>query len=212
MRCATSTRIVRTVMALALALYAMCAYSASKTVLVLGDSLSAEYGLVRGKGWVPLLEKRLQAERIDATIINASISGETTSGGKSRLPALLGQSHPGIVIIELGANDGLRGLPIASAAANLRAMINTAQQAGTKVLLVGMRIPPNYGRDYTEKFSAMYANLSRDEKIPLAPFLLEGIADKPQLFQADRLHPIAEAQTIMLDNIWPYLKLLLLKQ
>lgn len=199
-------------MVLTLALFAEWAYSASKTVLVLGDSLSAEYGLVRGMGWVPLLEKRLQAERIDATIVNASISGETTSGGKSRLPALLQQHHPAIVIIELGANDGLRGLPITSVAANLRRMINAAQQAGAKVLLISMRIPPNYGRDYTEKFSTMYVNLSREEKVPLTPFLLEGIADKPQLFQTDRIHPIAEAQTIMLNNIWPQLKQLLLKQ
>lgn len=212
MRCATATRIARIMMALMLVLFVGCAYSASKTMLVLGDSLSAEYGLVRGKGWVPLLEKRLQAERIDATIVNASISGETTSGGKSRLPALLEQHHPAIVIIELGANDGLRGLPITSAAANLRAMINAAQQASARVLLIGMRIPPNYGRDYTEKFSAMYANLSQEEKVPLTPFLLEGIADKPQLFQADRIHPVAEAQTIMLNNIWPQLKRLLLKQ
>ncbi|HEX7634917.1 MAG TPA: arylesterase [Noviherbaspirillum sp.] len=199
-------------MVLTLALFAEWAYSASKTVLVLGDSLSAEYGLVRGMGWVPLLEKRLQAERIDAAIVNASISGETTSGGKSRLPALLQQHHPAIVIIELGGNDGLRGLPIASVTTNLRTMINAAQQAGAKVLLIGMHIPPNYGRDYTEKFSTMYMNLSLEKKVPLTPFLLEGIADKPQLFQADRIHPIAEAQTIMLNNIWPQLKQILLKQ
>lgn len=210
-RFGTATNIARTILALTFALFAACAYSASKTILVLGDSLSAEYGLVRGTGWVPLLEKRLQAARIDAAIVNASVSGETTSGGKSRLPTLLEQYHPNVLIIELGGNDGLRGLPIASVEANLRAMINTAQQAHAKVLLVGMRIPPNYGRDYTEKFSAMYVNLSREVKVPLAPFLLEGVADKPQLFQADRIHPVAEAQPLMLDNIWPQLKRFLLK-
>jgi len=205
-------RALRVTIALAFALFATCAHSASKTVLVLGDSLSAEYGLARNTGWVPLLEKRLEAEKIDAHVVNASISGETTSGGRSRLPALLDQHRPSVVVIELGANDGLRGLPAASAEDNLRAMIRAAQQADAKVLLTGMRIPPNYGREYTEKFSAMYAKLSRETKVPLVPFLLEGIADQPQLFQADRLHPLAEAQPIILNNVWPHLKSLLLKQ
>lgn len=197
--------------ALLLAVFAMCAYSASKTVLVLGDSLSAEYGLVRGSGWVPLLEKRMQAEKIDGKVINVSISGETTSGGKSRLPALLQQYHPSLVIIELGANDGLRGLPVATAEENLRTMIRAARAAQAKVLLVGMQIPPNYGRAYTAKFASMYTSLAHDMNVPLAPFLLDGVANRPQLFQADRLHPLAEAQPIMLDNVWPYLKPLLVK-
>jgi acyl-CoA thioesterase-1 len=182
------------------------AYSAPKTVLVLGDSLSAEYGLARGAGWVALMEQRLKEQKIDATIVNASVSGETTSGGRTRLPALLTKYHPSLVVIELGANDGLRGLPVAAAQANLRAMADAAQQADAKVLLVGMRMPPNYGRDYADKFFAMYGTLSKDIKAPLVPFMLEGVADKPQLFQADRLHPVAAAHPTILANIWPPLQ------
>jgi acyl-CoA thioesterase I len=187
------------------------AYSASKTVLVLGDSLSAEYGLVRGTGWVPLLEKKLRNEKIDAAIVNASISGETTSGGVARLPALLKEYKPSVVVIELGGNDGLRGLPLKSVEANFRDMISASQKASAKILLVGMQIPPNYGRDYAEKFSGLYAKLAKEAKIPLVPFLLEGVANQPQLFQADRIHPVADAQPTMLDNIWPHLKPLLMK-
>ncbi len=180
-------------------------YSAPKSVLVLGDSLSAEYGLSRGTGWVALLEQRLQAQKIDAVIINASISGETSSGGRSRLPALLTRYHPAVVVIELGANDGLRGLPVDAAAANFRAMIAQANHAGAQVLLVGMHLPPNYGRDYADKFFAMYGKLARESKAPLVPFMLDGVADKAQLFQADRLHPTAAAHPIILANIWPHL-------
>lgn len=195
--------------AAALLSLATSAYSASKTVLVLGDSLSAEYGLVRGSGWVALLEKRFKEQGIDVAIVNASISGETTSGGKARLPTLLVQHHPQIVIIELGANDGLRGLPVTSAENNLREMITETRNAKAKVLLIGMRIPPNYGRDYTEKFFGMYEKLAKENKIPLVPFLLQGVAEQPQLFQADRIHPLAMAHPIMLENIWPRLKPLL---
>lgn len=202
-------RLSRLLVAWTLIVFAASAYSASKTVLVLGDSLSAEYGIARGSGWVTLLENRLKEQKIDATIINASISGETTSGGKVRLPALLEQHRPSVVIIELGGNDGLRGLPLSAAESNLRAMISDAQKAKAKVLLVGMQIPPNYGREYTEKFFSLYSKLSREAKIPLVPFLLEGVASQPQLFQADRIHPAAEAQPIMLNNIWPQLKALL---
>ncbi len=179
------------------------AYSAPKTVLVLGDSLSAEYGLNRGSGWVALLEQKLKTEHIDALVVNASISGETTSGGRSRLPALMERHHPGIVVIELGANDGLRGQPVAAAEANLRAMLELAATNKARVLLVGMRMPPNYGRDYTERFFSMYKDLSVKYKAQLVPFMLEGVADKPALFQADRLHPSAEAHPIILANIWP---------
>jgi acyl-CoA thioesterase-1 len=179
------------------------AYSAPKTVLVLGDSLSAEYGITRGSGWVSLLEQKLKTEKIDAAIVNASISGETTSGGRARLPALLGQHKPSVVVIELGANDGLRGLPVAAAEANLRSMVSLAQQNKAKVLLVGMRMPPNYGRAYTERFFGMYQTLSTQTKSPLVPFMLEGVADKPALFQQDRLHPRAEAHPTILANIWP---------
>ncbi|MBC7455218.1 MAG: arylesterase [Massilia sp.] len=179
------------------------AYSAPKTVLVLGDSLSAEYGLNRGSGWVSLMEQKLKAEKINAAIVNASISGETTSGGRSRLPALLARHRPDIVVIELGANDGLRGQPVAASEANLKSMIELAQQNKARVLLVGMRMPPNYGRDYTERFWGMYKTLAKQFNSPLVPFMLEGVADKPKLFQADRLHPNADAHPIILSNIWP---------
>jgi acyl-CoA thioesterase I len=185
------------------------AYSAPKTLLVLGDSLSAEYGIARGSGWVALLERKLQAQKIAASIVNASVSGETTSGGRTRLPALLTKHKPDIVVIELGANDGLRGLPVAAADANLRAMVGAARKADAQVLLVGMQIPPNYGRDYADKFSAMYGAISRDEKVALAPFMLAGVAEKADLFQADRLHPLAAAHPVILNNIWPSLAPLL---
>jgi acyl-CoA thioesterase-1 len=192
-----------TVAALLLLSASASAYSAPKTVLVLGDSLSAEYGLARGSGWVALLEHRLRDEKLDAKIVNASISGETTSGGLTRLPSLLDQYRPSVVVIELGANDGLRGLPVASAEQNLRTMIELAQKNKAKVLLVGMRMPPNYGRAYTERFYGMYGDLSRQFKTPLVPFMLEGVAQDPAMFQADRLHPVATAHTIILSNIWP---------
>jgi acyl-CoA thioesterase-1 len=179
------------------------AYSAPKTVLVVGDSLSAEYGLTRGTGWVALLEQRLRNEKIDAHIVNASISGETTSGGRTRLPALLQQHKPDVVVLELGANDGLRGLPVTAAADNLRTMIQLSQQNKAKVLLVGMRMPPNYGRAYTERFAGMYKDLAGTYKIPLVPFMLDGVAQDAANFQADRLHPLAAAHPTILNNIWP---------
>lgn len=186
-----------------LLLAAALAHSAPKTVLVLGDSLSAEYGLTRGSGWVALLDQKLKAEKIDATIVNASISGETTSGGLTRLPALLAQHHPSLVVIELGANDALRGLPLAAAEANMRAMVELARKNNAQVLLVGMRMPPNYGRDYTERFFGMYKTVATQLKAPLVPFMLEGVAEQPALFQADRLHPTAQAHPAILANIWP---------
>lgn len=201
----------RVLATLAFALLATSAYSASKTVLVLGDSLSAEYGLARGSGWVALMEKRLGTEKLDAKVVNASISGETTSGGKTRLPSLLQQHRPSIVVIELGANDGLRGLPLSATESNLRAMISASQAAKAKVLLVGMQLPPNYGRDYASRFGRLYAKVAQESKAPLVPFLLDGIADKEQLFQADRLHPTAAAQPALLDNVWPKLKPLIAK-
>ena len=185
---------------------AASAHSAPKTVLVLGDSLSAEYGLARGAGWVALAEQKIKQQNIDATVVNASVSGETTSGGRSRLPALLEKYKPALVVIELGANDGLRGLPVAAAQANLKAMFDAAAKADAKVMLIGMRMPPNYGRDYADKFFAMYGVLSKEIKAPLVPFMLEGVAEKPQLFQPDRLHPLAAAHPIILANIWPTLQ------
>ncbi len=205
------TRLLQCALLLTIALLSASAHSASKTILVLGDSLSAEYGLSRGSGWVALLEKRIQEANIEAEIVNASISGETTSGGRSRLPALLQRHRPDIVILELGANDGLRGLTLASAEANLKAMVADAQKSGAKVLLVGMQIPPNYGRDYASKFASMFGKVAKDTKAALAPFLLEGVATDPQLFQADRIHPTSAAQPKMLDNVWPYLKPMLVK-
>jgi acyl-CoA thioesterase-1 len=191
--------------ALLLLVGAANAYSAPKTLLVVGDSLSAEYGLVRGTGWVALLEQKLKSQKLDANIVNASVSGETTSGGRTRLPALLSKHKPDVVVIELGANDGLRGLPVPAAEANLRAMVDASRKAGAQVLLVGMRMPPNYGRDYADKFFAMYGTLSKSVRVPLAPFMLDGVAEKPDLFQPDRLHPLAEAHPIILANIWPHL-------
>lgn len=185
---------------------AASAHSAPKTVLVLGDSLSAEYGLARGTGWVALAEKKVKDQKLDAEIVNASVSGETTSGGRSRLPALLTKHKPALVVIELGANDGLRGLPVAAAQANLKAMADTAGKSGAKVMLIGMRIPPNYGRDYSDKFYAMYGTLSRELKAPLVPFMLDGVAEKTEMFQPDRLHPLAEAHPTILNNIWPVLE------
>ena len=194
---------------LPLLLLATSAYSAPKTLLVLGDSLSAEYGLTRGSGWVALLDQRLQKEKINATIVNASISGETTIGGKTRLPALLSKHKPDIVIIELGANDALRGLQLSATQANLQALIDMTQQLKSRVVLVGMQIPPNYGPDYTSKFSQLFSAAAKQNKTALVPFLLKDVADKPALFQADRLHPNEQAQATMLDNVWPHLKPLL---
>jgi acyl-CoA thioesterase-1 len=191
------------------ALFSPAAYSASKTVLVLGDSLSAEYGLARGTGWVALLEQRLQQKKINATVVNASISGETTSGGKTRLPDLLNKHHPDVVIVELGGNDALRGLALNASENNFRDMVEMSKAAKAKVLLVGMQIPPNYGRDYTEKFSAIYPKLAKETKTELVPFLLAGVADKPELFQPDRIHLVAQAHPVILDNVWPHLQVLL---
>jgi len=174
-------------------------------VLVLGDSLSAEYGLPRGAGWVQLLSDRLQQNGSDYTVANASISGETTSGGRTRLPSLLKQHRPRIVILQLGANDGLRGLPIRVMQDNLAAMIKASQASGARVVLVGVRIPPNYGRDYSERFFASFAALAKQHKVALAPFLLDGFADSLELFQPDRIHPTVQAQPKMLDNVWPAL-------
>ena len=174
-------------------------------ILVLGDSLSAEYGLPRNTGWVKLLGERLAKEAAQYSVVNASISGETTSGGRTRLPQLLQQQRPSIVVLQLGANDGLRGLSLATMRENLAVMIRASRSAGARVLLVGMRIPPNYGREYAERFAATYAQLARDEKVALVPFLLDGFADDLDYFQADRIHPSERAQARMLDTVWPQL-------
>lgn len=184
-------------------IYASPSYSAPKTMLVLGDSLSAEYGLSRGTGWVALLGQRLKEKNIDTAIVNASISGETSSGGLTRLPNLLERHQPTIVVIELGANDGLRGLPVSAATANIRTMIAQSKKFGAEVLLIGIRLPPNYGRDYADQFFALYGIVAKDVKVPLVPFMLDGVSE--QQFQADRLHPAASAHPIILSNIWPHL-------
>jgi acyl-CoA thioesterase I len=181
-------------------------------ILILGDSLSAEYGLPRDTGWVRLLADRLSKEAAQYSVVNASISGETTSGGRTRLPQLLQQQRPMIVVIQLGANDGLRGLPLTSMRENLAAMIRAGRAAGARVLLIGMRIPPNYGRDYAERFAAVYAQLAREEKVALVPFLLDGFADDLTYFQADRIHPAEQAQPRMLATVWPQLAPLLLRE
>ena len=182
-------------------------------LLVVGDSLSAEYGLPRDTGWVKLLADKLAAPGREGgaqySVVNASISGETTSGGRTRLPALLTQHHPAVVIIELGGNDGLRGLPLPVMRENLSAMVETSRNAGARVLLVGVRIPPNYGRDYTERFFATFADVAGEQKAALAPFLLDGFAERTDLFQGDHIHPTVNAQPLMLDNVWKYLQPLL---
>nr|WP_276606532.1 arylesterase [Ramlibacter rhizophilus] len=188
------------------------AAAAEPVILVLGDSLSAEYGLKRGSGWVALLEQRLAREKIAARVVNASISGDTTSGGRARLPALLQQHRPSHVVIELGGNDALRGLPLEMTQGNLAAMVEAARRAGAKVLLAGMQLPPNYGREYGERFAGLYEAVSRRQGTALVPFLLKGVADGPdalRLFQADRIHPTEEAQPLILANVWPELRKLL---
>jgi acyl-CoA thioesterase I len=181
------------------------------TVLVLGDSLSAGYGLAPKSGWVDLLEKRLDTEGYEYRVVNASVSGETTSGGLERLPRALLLHKPDIVIVELGANDGLRGLPIAVTRGNLQKIISLARQAGAKVLLVGMRIPPNYGPRYTRDFEGMFGDLAKQFRLAFVPFFLKAIALDANSFQADRLHPNAQAQPALLATVWPQLAPLLEK-
>ena len=181
-------------------------------ILIVGDSLSAEYGLKRGTGWVALLEKQLASEKKNARVINASISGDTTSGGRSRLPALLAQHQPATVVIELGGNDALRGLPLDMSEKNLSAMTQAAKKSGAKVLLVGMQVPPNYGAAYGASFSALFTNIATAEKVAVVPFFLKGIgdtADATANFQPDRIHPNEQSQARMLANVWPELKKLI---
>lgn len=185
------------------------AAQAAGSILVLGDSLSAGYGLGQGQSWPALLEKRLREQRLDYSVVNASISGDTTAGGRSRIGAALDQAHPAVVIIALGGNDGLRGLPVAAMRDNLHAMIEAARARKARVVLAGMKLPPNYGPDYTRAFEQSYAELAKRHKTALLPFLLDGVAEKRELFQADGIHPLAEAQPLILDNVWKILKPLL---
>ncbi len=191
---------------------AVQAQGARRTLLVVGDSLSAEYGLARGSGWVALLEQRLAQEKLPWKVVNTSISGDTTSGGRSRLPTLLSQHKPQVVVLALGGNDALRGLPLDMTKANLTAMARLSKAAGARVLVAGIAVPPNYGRAYGEGFTALFGTVARAEGAALVPFLLAGVADVPDAdawFQADRIHPKAEAHPRMLANVWPALRPLL---
>lgn len=179
------------------------------TILVLGDSLSAAYQLPPESGWVKLLENKLKESFPQAIVVNSSISGDTTANGLNRLPDLLAKYHPHIVLLELGANDGLRGLPIQTIKTNLSHLIDLCTKANAKVLLIGIKLPPNYGGIYAKQFHDNFLQLSKEHDIPMVPFLLDGIVLKPGLMQADRLHPTAEAQPRLLDNVWPHLEPLL---
>ena len=193
-------------------LLALPAAAAPARLVVVGDSLSAEYGLARGNGWVALLSQRVASEKLPYEVVNASISGDTTAGGRARLPSLLKAQAPKVVVIELGGNDALRGLPISQTRDNLQAMVKAAHAAGAKVLLAGMQVPPNYGRQYTADFAKAFEDVAKAEKVALVPFLLKGVADRPdaeEWFQADRIHPVAKAHPIILDNVWPVLRGLL---
>jgi acyl-CoA thioesterase-1 len=194
---------------LLLVLWLPLSVPAADTVLVLGDSLSAAHGIEQKQGWVSLLQERLHQLCAACRVINASVSGETTAGGRSRLVPLLERDQPDILIVELGGNDGLRGLPLDQMSDNLGAMIDAAQTRGVTTLLVGMRLPANYGPAYTRKFHAVYLRLAEQRHVALVPFLLAGLEDRRDLFQADGIHPTAAAQQMLLDNVWPTLKAML---
>jgi acyl-CoA thioesterase-1 len=202
-------RAVNTLLLFFIVLWLPAAAAAEKSILVLGDSLSAAYGIPRQKGWVALLEERLKRERPDYIVVNASISGDTTGGGRARLKPLLDKHRPAVLVIELGANDGLRGMPVVLLRSNLDAMIRDAQASGARVLLIGMRMPPNYGEVYAQSFEDAFREAARTHRIALVPFLLEDFADKLEFFLPDRIHPTAEAQPMMLERVWKELRPLL---
>ncbi|WP_167497977.1 arylesterase [Pseudomonas nabeulensis] len=192
-----------------LALMCMAQNAAAGTVLIVGDSISAGFGLDTRKGWVALLEQRLKAEGFDDKVVNASISGDTSAGGLARLPAALVEHKPDVVVIELGGNDGLRGQPPAQLKQNLASMIDRSKAIGAKVLLLGMQLPPNYGPRYTNAFAEVYGTLAKEKEVPLVPFFLDGVGGHPEMMQADQLHPAVGAQGKLLENVWPTLKPLL---
>jgi acyl-CoA thioesterase-1 len=198
--------------AAACALAAWAAHAPAATILVFGDSLSAGYGLPSGKDWASLLAGRLRGEGFNYKVVNASISGETTIGGKNRIAAALKRNQPDIVILALGANDGLRGGSLDAMRANLEVLVDASRESGARVLLLGMRLPPNYGAAYTEKFQQVYREVAASRKVPLVPFMFEGFADKRAYFQPDNVHPEATAQPIILDTVWKGLRPLLKKQ
>lgn len=202
-------RILLLILALSLAPAALAAQP--RVILVMGDSLSAAYGIDPAQGWVTLLQQRLKTQGYDYTVVNASVSGETTSGGLTRLPDALKQHPPAVVILELGANDGLRGQPTQVMHDDLAKMVSAARATGAKVLLVGILLPPNYGGPYTQAFAGVFKDLAKQYHLPLVPFLLAGVAEHRELLQADGLHPQAQAEPQVLDNVWPYLKPLLHK-
>jgi len=212
MRIQMPWRKARTVLCLALFLLVStlaAAQAPQRTLLVMGDSLSAAYGLAAEEGWVALLEKRLDSEKPQWRVVNASISGETTAGGASRIDAALKEHTPAVVAIELGANDGLRGLPLEHTRANLERMVAAAKQSGAKVLLIGIRIPPNYGPDYAQAFDAIYADLAKVQDTALLPFLLAPVVSDREAFLPDNLHPTAASQPKLLDHVWTQLEPLL---
>jgi len=178
---------------------------ADYTLMVYGDSLSAAYGIEESEGWVELLSQKLANENFPYKVINGSVSGETTTGGLSRMPAMLNTYQPDLIILELGGNDGLRGIPLRNIRENLVAMVSLAQKSGAEVILAGIQIPPNYGSRYTEPFFAQFADIAVALNLPLVPFLIDGIPQQPQLMQNDGIHPKAEAQGMILDNVWPVL-------
>jgi len=204
---------VKRLFALAILMVAYAsAHAEAPVILVFGDSISAGYGLAHvEQGWVELLKTRLNSQGYGYQVVNASVSGETTAGGLARLPRALELHHPKILVLELGGNDGLRALPIAQMRSNLTQMVDLASAAGAKVLLLGMRMPPNYGPQYTEQFAMVFSDLAREKKLPLVPFLLTDIALSPTLLQGDDIHPNAAGQPILVENVWPTLKPLLKK-
>lgn len=183
--------------------------AAPRTLLIVGDSLSAEYGLPRGSGWVALLQRRIDERRLPWKVVNASISGETTAGGRSRLADLLARHAPALVVVELGGNDALRGLPLSGVETNLREMVTATRKAGGRPVLFGMQMPPNYGRAYAEQFASMYRRIADTEQVPLLPFFLEPIAARADGFQPDRIHPTERVQPLLLEHAWPVLAPLL---
>jgi acyl-CoA thioesterase-1 len=185
------------------------AAQAAPNILVFGDSLSASYGIAEKRGWVSLLGERLKRERLDYSVVNASISGETTAGGVGRLPRMLQMHRPAVVVLELGGNDGLRGLSVAAMKKNLAEMIGMAQKAGAKVLLVGTRMPPNYGPEYTNSFEASFGELAKAHRVAVLPYFFDGFGEKQEMFQPDRIHPTEKAQALLLENVWKALKPLL---
>jgi acyl-CoA thioesterase-1 len=189
----------------------VCAETVAPALLVVGDSLSAGYGLTKGAGWVDLLAARIDQRHVPWRVVNASISGDTTAGGRARLPALLAQHRPAVVVVELGANDGLRGGNLHSTKENLGAMVDAVQKSGAKALVIGMRLPPNYGAAYTREFTALFGDVAKAHNAALVPFFFAGFAESEEWFQADRIHPNVAAQVKLLDNVWPVLSPLLAK-